>query len=75
MHVGSLHLKDRFLWDARSELSPDEFARGLAADLGISGEFVPNISHAIYEQVVSHRKRRVLSVRPCFFAIAVLTAR
>ncbi|KAJ3051257.1 hypothetical protein HK097_007755 [Rhizophlyctis rosea] len=53
LHVGSLHLKDQFEWPLYSSytVSPEDFARQLAADLGVGGEFVPHIAHAIREQV------------------------
>ncbi|KAJ3037590.1 Snf5- protein 1 [Rhizophlyctis rosea] len=53
LHVGSLHLRDQFEWPLYSSytVSPEDFARQLAADLGVGGEFVPVIAHAIREQV------------------------
>lgn len=64
LHVGSIHLRDRFLWDpSHAHMNPDEFARQLTADLGLGGEFPANIAQAIYESVASHRRRRLMTVR------------
>ncbi|KND02979.1 uncharacterized protein SPPG_02054 [Spizellomyces punctatus DAOM BR117] len=53
LHVGTLHLRDQFEWPvfSTSSITPEEFAKQLAADLGVGGEFVPVIAHAIREQV------------------------
>ncbi|KAI9106083.1 hypothetical protein DFS34DRAFT_45418 [Phlyctochytrium arcticum] len=52
-HVGALHLRDQFEWPlfSTSSTTPEDFARQLAADLAVGGEFVPMIAHAIREQV------------------------
>ncbi|KAJ3172741.1 hypothetical protein HK101_011139 [Irineochytrium annulatum] len=51
--------RDRFEWDLSSELTPEDFARILAADLGVGGEFVTLVSHSIHEQI--HRGKAVIS--------------
>ncbi|KAI8917686.1 hypothetical protein DFJ77DRAFT_314903 [Powellomyces hirtus] len=53
LHVGALHLRDKFEWPlfSTSSLTPEDFAKQLAADLGVGGEFVPVIAHAVREQV------------------------
>ncbi|KAJ3019630.1 Snf5- protein 1 [Thoreauomyces humboldtii] len=53
LHVGILYLRDQFEWPlfSTSSLTPEEFAKQLAADLGVGGEFVPVIAHAVREQV------------------------
>jgi len=43
-----------------SELTPEEFARVLAADLGVGGEFVSMIAHEIHEQVYRFKQDRLL---------------
>lgn len=43
-----------------SDLTPEEFARQLAADLGIGGEFVPMIAHEIHEQLFRFKQDRLL---------------
>jgi hypothetical protein len=56
VHVGSLYLKDQFEWPLFEEtISPEDFARIMAADVGIAGEFIPMIAHSIREQLVQAR--------------------
>lgn len=70
LHVGGINLRDRFEWDVGSELTPEEFARQLAADLGIGGEFVSMIAHEIHEQLFRFKQDRLLDrgfeVEPLF---------
>ena len=50
-------LDDSFDWDHDDELStPETFAEAYCADLGLGGEFVPLVAHAIHEQVYLDRK-------------------
>ncbi|KAG0345798.1 Chromatin structure remodeling complex protein sfh1 [Podila humilis] len=60
LHVGGINLRDRFEWDVGSDLTPEEFSKQLAADLGIGGEFVPIISHEIHEQLYRFKQDRLL---------------
>ncbi|KAF9365109.1 Chromatin structure remodeling complex protein sfh1 [Mortierella sp. NVP85] len=60
LHVGGTNLRDRFEWDVGSDLTPEEFARQLAADLGIGGEFVSMIAHEIHEQLFRFKQDRLL---------------
>ncbi|KAF9131461.1 Chromatin structure remodeling complex protein sfh1 [Mortierella sp. 14UC] len=60
IHVGGINLRDRFEWDVGSDLTPEEFAKQLAADLGIGGEFVSIISHEIHEQLYRFKQDRLL---------------
>ncbi|KAG0290797.1 Chromatin structure remodeling complex protein sfh1 [Dissophora globulifera] len=60
LHVGGINLRDRFEWDVGSDLTPEEFARQLAADLGIGGEFVAMIAHEIHEQLYRFKQDRLL---------------
>ncbi|KAF9934222.1 Chromatin structure remodeling complex protein sfh1 [Linnemannia zychae] len=60
LHVGGINLRDRFEWDVGSELTPEEFSRQLAADLGIGGEFVTVIAHEIHEQLYRFKQDRLL---------------
>ncbi|KAK5673320.1 hypothetical protein BDV3_005523 [Batrachochytrium dendrobatidis] len=57
LHVGVVYLRDRFEWPLfpTHSITPEHFARQLSADLGVGGEFVPMIAHAIREQVVNAR--------------------
>lgn len=46
-----MHLKDQFEWPLFSTfVSPEQFSRTLCCDLGVGGEFIPSIAHAIREQ-------------------------
>jgi len=47
---------DRFGWDLCPGLTTEAFASQLCADLGLSGEAVGIISHAICEQLLVHRR-------------------
>ncbi|KAF9126246.1 Chromatin structure remodeling complex protein sfh1 [Mortierella sp. 14UC] len=60
LHVGGINLRDRFEWDVGSDLTPEEFSRQLAADLGIGGEFVTMIAHEIHEQLYRFKQDRLL---------------
>ncbi|KAG5458138.1 MAG: putative SWI/SNF-related matrix-associated actin-dependent regulator of chromatin subfamily B member 1 [Olpidium bornovanus] len=61
LHLGSVHYCDRFEWDlASSWPTPEGFARQLCADLGVGGEFVNCIAHALHEQLYRHRKEKIL---------------
>lgn len=52
IHVGSVSLVDQFEWDASDrENSPEEFARVLAAELGLGGEFVTAIAYSVRGQL------------------------
>ncbi|KAJ3281306.1 SWI SNF, matrix associated, actin dependent regulator of chromatin, sub b, member 1 [Borealophlyctis nickersoniae] len=55
LHVGEVHLRDRFEWDLASPMTPEEFARLLVADLGLGGEFATIIAHSIREQLHTTR--------------------
>ena len=49
--VGHITLNDQFEWDINnSQNSPEEFARQMAWDLSLSGEFTTAIAHSIREQ-------------------------
>ncbi|KAG0366350.1 Chromatin structure remodeling complex protein sfh1 [Mortierella sp. AD032] len=60
IHVGGINLRDRFEWDVGSDLTPEEFAKQLAADLGIGGEFTSIIAHEIHEQLYRFKQDRLL---------------
>ncbi|KAF9201388.1 Chromatin structure remodeling complex protein sfh1 [Haplosporangium sp. Z 27] len=60
LHVGGINLRDRFEWDVGSDLTPEEFAKQLTADLGIGGEFVSMIAHEIHEQLYRFKQDRIL---------------
>lgn len=49
--IGSITLVDQFEWEINNPLnSPEEFARSMARDLSLSGEFTTAIAHCIREQ-------------------------
>ncbi|KAG2182828.1 hypothetical protein INT44_005809 [Umbelopsis vinacea] len=61
LQIGKVNLRDRFEWDLANDSSaaPEVFSRQLASELGIGGEFVAIIAHAIREQLYRHKKQLV----------------
>ncbi|KAJ3123534.1 Snf5- protein 1 [Nowakowskiella sp. JEL0407] len=52
LNVESIILRDSFEWPLfASSVTPEEFAKNLAADVGLGGSFVPIIAASIREQV------------------------
>lgn len=49
-------LRDRIEWDLSSPLPPALFALSYSRDLGLSGEAIPLIAHAITEEILKHKK-------------------
>lgn len=47
---------DHIEWDLLSPLTPEEFAKGLCADIGLTGEAAPLIAHAIHEEILKHKR-------------------
>lgn len=56
VNLGERVYADKFEWDLAGSLTPEYFARGVARDLGLSGEFVPAIAHAIHEFCLQKKK-------------------
>ncbi|EPQ54412.1 SWI-SNF chromatin remodeling complex, Snf5 subunit [Gloeophyllum trabeum ATCC 11539] len=56
VQVGNYHLIDHIEWDLLSSLTPEAFAQTLCAELGLSGEALPLIAHAVHEELVKHKK-------------------
>jgi len=57
IHVGNVSLVDQFEWDiSEPQNSPEEFAKTLAAELGLGGEFVTSIAYSIRGQLAWHQK-------------------
>ncbi len=57
IHVGNVSLNDQFEWDmSEPQNSPEEFAKKLAAELGLGGEFVTSIAYSIRGQLAWHQK-------------------
>jgi hypothetical protein len=43
--------------------APEVFSRQLASELGVGGEYIAIISHAIREQLFNHKKQYVEEVK------------
>ncbi|TFK52334.1 SNF5-domain-containing protein [Heliocybe sulcata] len=56
VQIGQYHLIDHIEWDLLSPLTPEHFAQTLCAELGLSGEALPLIAHAIHEELIKHKK-------------------
>ncbi|KAI7871451.1 hypothetical protein BDF14DRAFT_1718984, partial [Spinellus fusiger] len=56
-----VNLRDRFEWDLDNMASnaPEVFSRQLASELGVGGEYISIIAHAIREQLYRHKKQLV----------------
>jgi len=65
IHVGNVSLVDQFEWDMSDKSnSPEEFARVLASELGLGGEFVTAIAYSIRGQLSWHHKTFSYSETP-----------
>lgn len=49
-------LRDRIEWDLSSRLPPSHFAKHYCRDLGLTGEAIPLITHALHEEILKHLK-------------------
>jgi len=56
VQINTLHLIDRIEWDLTSPLTPEVFATQMCADLGLGGEGIMIISHAIHEELLRLKK-------------------
>lgn len=57
IRIGDMVLTDQFEWDINNRKnSPEEFAKNICADLGLSAEFLLPIAHSIKEQILDHQK-------------------
>ena len=56
VQIANHHLVDQIEWDLLSPLTPEEFSRTLCAELGLGGEAVPLVAHAVHEELVKHKK-------------------
>ncbi|KAJ7728845.1 hypothetical protein DFH07DRAFT_220851 [Mycena maculata] len=59
VQIANHHLLDHIEWDLLSDLTPEAFAKTLCGDLGLTGEAVPLIAHAIHEELMKHKKDAV----------------
>jgi len=61
LSVGKLNLRDRFEWDLNSrDVTPEMFAKQLAADLGVGGEFITEIANSVREQILFHKQKKLM---------------
>ncbi|KAF8825728.1 hypothetical protein HHX47_DHR6000065 [Lentinula edodes] len=56
VQISTHHLTDHIEWDLLSPLTPEAFSLQLCADLGLSGEAIPLIAHAVHEELCRHRR-------------------
>ncbi|TCD70765.1 Chromatin structure remodeling complex protein sfh1 [Steccherinum ochraceum] len=56
VQIATHHLQDHIEWDLLSDLTPEAFSLTLCAELGLAGEAVPLIAHAIHEELVKHKR-------------------
>ncbi|EIN12553.1 SNF5-domain-containing protein [Punctularia strigosozonata HHB-11173 SS5] len=56
VQIGNHHLMDHIEWDLLSPLTPEAFSQKLCAELGLAGEAVPLVAHAVHEEIVKHKK-------------------
>ncbi|KXT17845.1 hypothetical protein AC579_5353 [Pseudocercospora musae] len=63
--IGRITLVDQFEWDIHNPLnSPEEFARQMASENALSGEFTTAIAHSIREQSQLYTKALYLTNHP-----------
>ncbi|KAJ4320562.1 SWI/SNF chromatin-remodeling complex subunit [Neodidymelliopsis sp. IMI 364377] len=63
--IGQHTLVDQFEWEINNALnSPEDFARQMAADLSLSGEFITAIAHSIREQCQMFTKSLYITGHP-----------
>lgn len=56
VQIGTYHLSDHIEWDLLSPLTPEAFASKLCSELGLSGEAIPLVAHAVHEELVKHKR-------------------
>ncbi|KAK1218575.1 Chromatin structure remodeling complex protein sfh1 [Marasmius sp. AFHP31] len=59
VQIANYHLLDHIEWDLLSPLSPEAFATTLCKELGLSGEAIPLVAHAVHEELIKHKKDAV----------------
>ncbi|KIY46732.1 SNF5-domain-containing protein [Fistulina hepatica ATCC 64428] len=59
VQIANYHLLDHIEWDLLSPLAPETFATKLCAELGLHGEAIPLIAHAVHEELLKHKKDAV----------------
>ncbi|EGO24109.1 hypothetical protein SERLADRAFT_470860 [Serpula lacrymans var. lacrymans S7.9] len=56
VQIATHHLLDHIEWDLLSALTPEAFSQQLCSELGLTGEAIPLIAHAIHEELVKHKR-------------------
>ncbi|XP_006462509.1 hypothetical protein AGABI2DRAFT_193639 [Agaricus bisporus var. bisporus H97] len=56
VQIANHHLMDHIEWDLLSSLTPEAFAENLCWGLGLSGEAIPLVAHAVHEELMKHKK-------------------
>ncbi|KAH9480637.1 Chromatin structure-remodeling complex subunit sfh1 [Psilocybe cubensis] len=56
VQIANHHLMDHIEWDLLSPLTPEAFSIKLCAELGLTGEAVPLVAHAVHEELMKHKK-------------------
>jgi hypothetical protein len=56
VQIGTGHLQDHIEWDLLSPLTPEAFAQQLCAELGLAGEAIPLVAHAVHEELLKHTR-------------------
>ncbi|KAG8904362.1 Chromatin structure remodeling complex protein sfh1 [Tulasnella sp. 403] len=64
VQLDNYHLVDHIEWDlcsspATPDTTPEAFAKQLCADLGLRGEAIPIVAHALHEEIIKHKKDAV----------------
>ncbi|KAJ7256828.1 hypothetical protein B0H12DRAFT_1183095 [Mycena haematopus] len=59
VQIANHHLLDHIEWDLLSPLTPEDFSKTLCCELGLTGEAVPLIAHAVHEELMKHKKDAV----------------
>lgn len=56
VQIATYHLLDHIEWDLLSPMTPETFAGTLCQDLGLAGEAIPLVAHAIHEELIKHKR-------------------
>ncbi|KAG5634289.1 hypothetical protein H0H81_002527, partial [Sphagnurus paluster] len=56
VQIANHHLMDHIEWDLLSPLTPEAYATKLCTEIGVGGEAVPLVAHAVHEELMKHKK-------------------
>lgn len=56
MQIYAHILRDRIEWDLSSTLPPSVFAKHYCSEIGLTGEAIPLVAHAIIDEILKHKK-------------------